>query len=127
VPGRGRCRGGWGPWLSATDRGWPGWPGFCRVRHVRGAAAFRADATSIPDGEKLVEFAQKQFGQVDTLVNNAGVYSYVPFVDLTERQWDQMIDINMKGLMFQSQAFVRVLREDDRPGRTINLASIGCR
>jgi NAD(P)-dependent dehydrogenase (short-subunit alcohol dehydrogenase family) len=89
------------------------------------AAAFRADATSIPDGQKLVEFARKQFGRVDTLVNNAGLYSYVPLVDLTEQQWDQMIDINMKGLMFQSQAFVRALRTDDRPGQIINLASTG--
>jgi 2-deoxy-D-gluconate 3-dehydrogenase len=89
------------------------------------AAAFRADATSIPDGEKLVEFARKQFGHVDTLVNNAGVYSYVPLNDLTEKQWDLMIDVNMKGLMFQTQAFVRALRADDRPGQIINLASTG--
>jgi NADP-dependent 3-hydroxy acid dehydrogenase YdfG len=34
---------------------------------------------------------------VDTLVNNAGVYSYVPLTDLTEKQWDLMIDVNMKG------------------------------
>jgi len=80
------------------------------------AAVFRADATSIPDGEKLVGFAQKQFGRADTLVNNAGAYSYVPPVDLTEAQWDQMIDINMRGLTFQSQAFVRALRADDRSG-----------
>lgn len=86
-------------------------------------AAFRADATSIPHGEKLVDFARKHFGHVDTLVNNAGVYSYVPLTDLTEKQWDLMIDVNMKGLMFQTQAFVRALRADDRPGQIINLAS----
>jgi NAD(P)-dependent dehydrogenase (short-subunit alcohol dehydrogenase family) len=96
-----------------------------RSRPAGAAAAFRADATSIPDGEKLVEFARKQFGHVDTLVNNAGVYSYVPLTDLTEKQWDLMIDVNMKGLMFQTQAFVRALRADDRPGQIINLASTG--
>lgn len=57
-------------------------------------AAFRADATSIPHGEKLVDFARKHLGHV-----------------------------NMKGLMFQTQAFVRALRADDRPGQIINLAS----
>jgi 2-dehydro-3-deoxy-D-gluconate 5-dehydrogenase len=62
---------------------------------------------------------------MDTLVNNAGVYRYVPFVDLTEGQWDLMIDINMKGLTFQTQAFVRALRARERPGQIINLASIG--
>lgn len=89
------------------------------------AAAFRADAASISDGQKLVEFAESQFGQVDILINNAGVYRYVPLVDLTEEQWDVMYDINMKGLMFQSQAFVRALRARERPGQIINLASIG--
>jgi 2-dehydro-3-deoxy-D-gluconate 5-dehydrogenase len=89
------------------------------------AAAHRADAMSLPDGEDLIRFAESQFGRVDTLVNNAGVYSYVPLLDLTEAQWDRMIDVNMKGLMFQTQAFVRALREAERPGNIINLASIG--
>jgi NADP-dependent 3-hydroxy acid dehydrogenase YdfG len=80
---------------------------------------------SLSDGEDLIRFAESQFGRVDTLVNNAGVYSYVPLVDLTEAQWDRMIDVNMKGLMFQTQAFVRALRAAQRPGNVINLASIG--
>jgi 2-dehydro-3-deoxy-D-gluconate 5-dehydrogenase len=89
------------------------------------AAAFRADATSISDGENLVRFAESHFGRLDILVNNAGVYTYVPLLDLTEEQWDRMIDVNMKGLMFQSQAFVRALCGKDRPGKIINLSSIG--
>ncbi|MEU9918547.1 SDR family oxidoreductase [Streptomyces sp. NPDC051001] len=89
------------------------------------AAAFRADAASIPDSENLVRFAESQFGRLDTLVNNAGVYSYVPLLDLSEAQWDRMIDVNMKGLMFQSQAFVRALRARERAGTIINLASTG--
>jgi NAD(P)-dependent dehydrogenase (short-subunit alcohol dehydrogenase family) len=89
------------------------------------AAAHRADAMSLSDGEDLIRFAESQFGRVDTLVNNAGVYSYVPLVDLTEAQWDRMIDVNMKGLMFQTQAFVRALRAAQRPGNVTNLASIG--
>ena len=89
------------------------------------AEAFRADASSIRDSRDLVDFAEAQFGPVDILVNNAGVYSYVPLLDLTEEQWDRMIDINMKGLMFQSQAFVRALRARERPGQIINLSSIG--
>jgi NAD(P)-dependent dehydrogenase (short-subunit alcohol dehydrogenase family) len=89
------------------------------------AAAFRADVTSLSDSENLVRFAESQFGRVDTLVNNAGIYSYVPFLDLSEAQWDRMIDANMKGLMFQSQAFVRALRAREHSGQIINLASIG--
>jgi NAD(P)-dependent dehydrogenase (short-subunit alcohol dehydrogenase family) len=89
------------------------------------AAAFRADATSLSDGADLVRFAESRFGRIDTLINNAGVYSYVPLVDLTEAQWDRMMDVNVKGLMFQSQAFVRALRARERSGQIINLASIG--
>jgi 2-deoxy-D-gluconate 3-dehydrogenase len=89
------------------------------------AVAFRADAASIADSDNLVRFTEQRFGRIDTLVNNAGVYTYVPLLDLTEAQWDRMIDINMKGLMFQSQSFVRALRAQHRPGTIINLASIG--
>jgi NAD(P)-dependent dehydrogenase (short-subunit alcohol dehydrogenase family) len=89
------------------------------------AAAFQADVTSISDSENLIRFAESQFGRVDILVNNAGIYSYVPFLDLSEAQWDRMIDANMKGLMFQSQAFVRALRARESSGQIINLASIG--
>jgi NAD(P)-dependent dehydrogenase (short-subunit alcohol dehydrogenase family) len=87
------------------------------------AAAYRADARSLTDGENLIRFTTSEFGRVDTLVNNAGVYSYVPLLDFTEAQWDRMIDINMKGLVFQTQAFVQALRAAERPGNIINLAS----
>ena len=89
------------------------------------AAAMRADAGSIEDSEKVVEYAQSQFGRVDTLINNAGVYSYVPLLELTEAQYDRMMDLNVKGLTFQTQSFVRALRAEQRGGNIINLASTG--
>jgi 2-dehydro-3-deoxy-D-gluconate 5-dehydrogenase len=72
-----------------------------------------------------VRFAQSRYGHLDILVNNVGVYTYVPLIDLTEEQWDRMVDVNMKGLTFQTQAFVRALRAQDRQGLIINLASTG--
>ena len=59
-------------------------------------------------GQMLTK-AVDTFGQVDALVNCAGIFSSIPFLELTEEDWDRMLDINLKGSFLCSQAFIRQL------------------
>jgi NAD(P)-dependent dehydrogenase (short-subunit alcohol dehydrogenase family) len=49
----------------------------------------------------VVSSALGQFGRIDILINNAGIYPRVAFVDMTEQQWDEMQDINLKSIRFE--------------------------
>jgi NAD(P)-dependent dehydrogenase (short-subunit alcohol dehydrogenase family) len=63
------------------------------------------------------------FGQLDVLVNNAGVPLTKPAVDVTPEEWDQVLDTNLTGAFFMSQEMARHLLADGRPGCIINIAS----
>jgi len=62
------------------------------------------------------------FGALDILVNNAGLGANHPAEDVTEDDWDQMMDVNLKGLFFCCQAAGRIMLEQGR-GRIVNLSS----
>ncbi|MGI9008126.1 MAG: SDR family NAD(P)-dependent oxidoreductase [Streptosporangiaceae bacterium] len=57
------------------------------------------------------------------LVNNAGVYDPVPFLDLTARAWDALMDINVRGSVLLGGAAGRAMRDQGRGGRIVNIAS----
>jgi len=86
------------------------------------AAAFPADLRSVPSTRKMVVAAHKHFGRLDILVNNAGLGFNHDAVDVTERDWDEMMDVNLKGLFFASQAAAKIMLKQ-RHGRIINLSS----
>src|SRR6201998_2377621 len=62
------------------------------------AIGFEANAGSRDAMAKVVEDAMTRFGRIDVLINNAGVYPRQPFLEMTEKQWDQMQDINLKSV-----------------------------
>lgn len=70
-----------------------------------------------------LEVLKKQFGKVDVLVNNAGLFESVSFTELTEQQWDNMFATNVRGPFLVSQHCVPELRS--AKGRIINLGSLG--
>lgn len=89
-----------------------------------GQAIFRtADVTSRDEVRALVQAAVTHFGQVDVLVNNAGLMSIAPMSALMVDEWDRMIDINIKGVLYGVAAALPVF-EQQGFGHFINVASV---
>ena len=83
----------------------------------------RADVGSVEDCAGLVPAVTRWFGRIDALVNNAGVYSPVPFLDFTADSWDTVMDINVRGPVLLSGAAARAMRDQGSGGRIVNIAS----
>ncbi|OWK46783.1 SDR family NAD(P)-dependent oxidoreductase [Fimbriiglobus ruber] len=90
----------------------------------RRALGVRADLRDLAALREMVASAVRTFGRLDILVNNAGVEHKADFWDVTEDDYDRVLDVNLKGLFFTTQAFVRHLRDTSRPGKVINISSI---
>ena len=84
----------------------------------------QADVSKIADVQAMVNAGWDQLGKVDILVNNAGVEKGSDFVDVTEEDYDLVLDVNLKGPFFTTQAFVRRLLAVEMPGRVINISSV---
>ena len=87
------------------------------------ALAIPTDVRSKNSVEALVETTVAEFGRLDIMVNNAGVAIYGPFEGVTEDEFDEMIDTNVKGAFFGSQAAFNVMKRQ-RSGLILNMSSI---
>ena len=90
----------------------------------RRAIACPAELTEKRELAKLFAAVEKAFGRLDILVNNAGMFSPARIDEMTEEQWDTMLDSNLKAQFMCAQAVVPLMRRNGR-GRIINLSSIG--
>lgn len=88
------------------------------------AVLVQADVSKLSEMQKLIDAAWSEFGKCDILVNNAGVEKGADFWEVTEQDYDMVLDINLKGPFFLTQAFVRRLIEKNMPGRVINISSV---
>ena len=88
------------------------------------SVAFQADVGRVSDGQRFIEQAVAALGKVDILVNNAGLEKSADFWDVTEADFDAVLDVNLKGMFFVTQAVVRHLRQTGRPGKIINMSSV---
>ena len=88
------------------------------------AVAVQADLGTVAGVRSLVEQAIDRMGRLDVLVNNAGVEKHAPFWDVTESDYDKVLNVNLKGVFFTTQAFVRHLRSSGRSGRVVNISSV---
>jgi meso-butanediol dehydrogenase / (S,S)-butanediol dehydrogenase / diacetyl reductase len=84
--------------------------------------AMRLDVTDAREVAAVVAAAQRELGGIDTLVLSAGVIHVKPLADVTERDWDTTLDINLKGAFLVAQAAVPALRASGR-GRIVAISS----
>ena len=90
----------------------------------RRAVAIQADVAKRADVLAMFTAIEREFGRLDILVNNAGMFFPGKFDELTEEQWDTILDSNLKSQFLCSQAAAPMLRRSGH-GRIINFASLG--
>jgi 2-deoxy-D-gluconate 3-dehydrogenase len=89
----------------------------------RRAVAVTADVSNAADVERLMT-AAADFGGVDVLVNNAGIYPFRPVQQMAEAEWDRVLDVNLKGAFLCAQAAAVRMRARGRGGVILNITSI---
>jgi 3-oxoacyl-[acyl-carrier protein] reductase len=87
------------------------------------AIPFKADVAKAAEAQALVEKGIEEFGQLDILVNNAGFSKPAMLVKMSEDQWDQVVDIHLKGAFLCSQFAARHMTEA-KGGKIINITSV---
>ncbi len=70
---------------------------------------FKANISNREDVEDMVDYCIKEFGGLDVLVNNAGVSQDKLFTDITDEDWDNMMNINLKGSFYCSQVALKYM------------------
>ena len=84
----------------------------------------RADLSTLAPIDTIVEAAMDTFGRVDILVNNAGIIRRCDALEFSEADWDAVMDVNLKGVFFLSQAVARQIVRGGGRGKIINVASM---
>jgi 3-oxoacyl-[acyl-carrier protein] reductase/pteridine reductase len=90
----------------------------------RRAIALQADVSRRAEVHRMFAAAEKEFGRLDILVNNAGMFFAAKFDELTDEQWDRIMDANLKSQFLCAQAAAPQMKRQGR-GRIINLSSLG--
>ena len=97
-----------------------------RVVQAAGARGVivQADVSKVADVQRLVSESVEQLGSLDVLVNNAGIEKQQAFVEVDEASYDRVLDVNLKGVFFVTQAFARAAIAAGRGGKVINISSV---
>ena len=88
------------------------------------AIAVQVDVKNKAQVQRMVDSAVENMGHIDVLVNNAGIFSRGPSTEVSEEDWDRMMDINVKGSFLCSQAVLKHMVEKKIPGSLIHMSSI---
>jgi NADP-dependent 3-hydroxy acid dehydrogenase YdfG len=96
-----------------------------KIKTAGGQARFRAlDVTRLDDMKAFADFAQDEFGEIDVLINNAGVMPLSPLAALKVDEWNWMIDVNIRGVL-HGVAAVLPRMEARGQGHIVNVSSVG--
>jgi len=90
----------------------------------RRGAIVQANLGTVAEVRDLVARSADALGGLDVLVNNAGIEKHAAFRDVTEKDFDAVINVNLKGVFFATQAFVQQCIASRRPGKIINISSV---
>jgi glucose 1-dehydrogenase/3-oxoacyl-[acyl-carrier protein] reductase len=98
------------------------------VEEIRGAGGraigVEADVSNGEQVQAMIARIAAELGTVDVLVNNAGIETIIPFLEMTEEQYQRVLDVNLKGEWLCAQAVVKQLVAQEKPGAIVNVASI---
>ncbi|MCF4968649.1 MULTISPECIES: SDR family NAD(P)-dependent oxidoreductase [Nostocales] len=92
--------------------------------HQSHGYTLKADLGSVEEVRQLITESIEHFGKLDILVNNAGIEKHAPFWEVTEADYDAVMNVNLKGVFFATQSFVQHLIATQRTGKIINISSV---
>ena len=85
---------------------------------------FKADISNRDEVNSMMEYAVKEFGKIDVLVNNSGICNVKLFTEITEQDWENIMQVNLKGVFNVTQAALRYSMIKEKDGSIINISSI---
>ena len=91
------------------------------------AIAVPLNLSDVGTVQTMIDQVVERFDRLDILTNNAGLVQINPFLDVTEDEWDRVMDVNLKGTFFCLQAAARQMRKQGEGGRIISMSSISGR
>lgn len=99
---------------------------LCDELHREGASVdfLATDVTQRSDRQKLADFALEKYGRIDVMINNAGVMPLSPMSSMKVEEWDLMLDVNVRGVLYGIAAVLPTMQAQ-RMGHIINIASVG--
>jgi 3-oxoacyl-[acyl-carrier protein] reductase len=87
----------------------------------------QGDVSKSADVARFVDETHRVLGGIDILINNAGIFPRSPFLELTEAEWDHVLDVNLKGSFLVAQAVARKMVADGGKGAIVNISSSSVR